>query len=577
MILRMTKESFQCRALVGLGALVLTALATLASAQPLESDAGSDKLEAVETARQTLEQSFAALAYDEGSWSAYQTLCKTCQAARPQARDRAPSLPQDPLGPLNLASLQATIQAQIADYNQALWQQASVSQAALSRYKKRCTACRSEEEITQRSVEIERQEQAWKAQRKECQAAGAPQQYGGIHRWHQDRAAAVSACQSAQSANPQDPWAAYLLWRSQADGAMDAALLHYAVQHAVPPALAAAAWQTLATPPHDLARAQRLADAASAAGDFNGMVIATLIQEQQGGTPARLMERLQPALDQDHPWALQIAAKLEALPPLKIAYLGLAARQGDPKAQAALLRAWEKNLSGSRLRKQAARAHIAAVAEGQSLARSLWLDNGDQRPQRLIKAVQAELIGLKLLSGNPDGVWGKNTEGAVRRVNSAMIESWGLTATTGSDAIAQNADDEELDLASAETAAGAIEPDARYEDDNKAYESGDDEGAGFEGAERVEEANSDDSPTTSNDLAATSAQAQATQKPAPLLANVSKAAALAKPETHEAHSPSFAPARAPLPKRKGELALIDPEAEEAAAPRKRGTVFKRKK
>ncbi len=559
---------------------IMVSLLTLANAQPLESDADSDQLEAIEAGRQALEARFAALAFDDGSWSAYLDLCQTCGAERPRARDLAPALPQDPLGPLNLEPLQTKIQAQFVEYDDALWQQAGVSQAALGRYQQRCTACRSDDEIAQRRAEIQQRQEAWQNSRADCQAAAAPRQYGGQHRWHQDRAAAEGACQTAQAAAPQDPWASYLLWRSQSDEAKDAALLQYAVGHAVPPALAAAAWQTLASPPHDLARAQRLADAASAAGDLNGMVIATLIMDQQGGSPSALLERLQPALNQDHPWALQIAAKLEALPALKIAYLGLAAQQGDPQAQAALLRTWETNLSGSRLRQQAARAHIAAVVQGQPLAKSLWLENGNQRPRRLIKAVQAELIGLGLLSGSPDGIWGHNSEGALKGVTRAMVQDWILVADASkvSEATADNAADSKDDgdqLADAQSA-----DDQHYEgvgDEGPKYEGPEYEGGGHEEPEQEGEDLAVASPAdTEEQLADARTAAAESGKPIPTMLS-----GTATPEPQEASAAeadhSHAPSSAPLPKPKGELALVDPEEPEQDAPKKRGTVFKRKK
>lgn len=533
-----------CLGLIGAG------LMASAQAQPLEGDTGSDQMEALETAQHLLEQRFAVLAFDDGSWSAHMALCKGCQEQRPEARYLAPDLPRDPLGPLNLAQVQARIEAQQADYDSRLWKEAAISQAALTRYIQRCTDCKASSEIDRRKTDILKQNQSWRADRAACQAAAAPRQYGGGHRWQQDQAAANLACQAAWAKAPEDPWAAYLLWRSQADDKKDGQLLSYAVEHAVPPALAAAAWQALARPPHDLARARRLAETASETGDFNAMVVAALIEQQQGVGGDALLARLQPALEKDHPWALQIAAKLEALPALKIAYLGLAAQQGDPRAQSALLRAWEANLSGHRLRQQAARAHIAAVVQDQPRAKTMWFENGDKRPQRLVKAVQAELIGLGLLSGSPDGVWGKNSAGALRKVTAPMVRDWIQVADTSGD----DSDDPADDLAS--TPDPATDQSDQLASSQQAPQSPDGEGDGEE------------------------KQAPLSKKPAPDLLASTKSAAdeTSQTSTEEtaAEAASYAPSTAPLPKPKGDLALVDPEAKEEQTSKKRGTVFKRK-
>lgn len=507
-------------------ALILTGLLQTAPlrAQPLASDdAAADQLDAVQHAQRALEQSFARLAFDAASWQAHLQLCNDCQAERPDPKEQAPALPQDPLGALELSALEAELAAQKALYDQALLRDAAVSAAGLARYEQRCLDCAEPGALAGLKERMRAQSSAWADQRADCQAASAPRQYGGSHSWHLDHARALTLCQEAYQSAPNDPWAAFLLWRSQTLAQQDPQLLSYAAQHAVPPALAALAWQRLAQ--HLPAR--RLAEAAWQAGDLNGLVVLTLLERRDGASPQTLTQMLAPAIDADHPWALRLAAVLESSPALKVAYLELAIQQGDRQAQSEQLRAWEANLGSAGNRKLAARAHILAVAQGLTVAEQLWYEDGDQRPTRLVKALQEELIALGHLSGTPDGVWGKNSEAGLRSVSLAEVAAWQPEPVGIEQAKAASVDEDQDPVPSTDSAAaaqGSFDEAATSEANTKA-----------EGLELVQDQTAADDDTEESVVTALVA---------------------------------------PLPKPKGNLAIVEPEA--PATPKKRGTVFKSK-
>lgn len=504
-----------------------------ALAQPLASDeAAADQLDAVERAQHMLDQRFAALAFDDASWQSFQQLCSDCESPRPDPKQHAPALPQDPLGPLDLQILKAQIADQEAAYDAALWQDASISSAGLERYQQRCIDCVLPEDFSARAKAMQEQQADWAQDRANCQSVAAPKQYGGQHRWHQDRSKALTLCQEAYDRAPNDPWRAFLLWRSQAVDAKEPDLLAYAVRHAVAPALAAAAWQHL----ENHLPARKLAEKASRMGDLNGLVILALLDKRDGRAAALLTEDLAPALEADHPWALRLAAELESSSALKVAYLQLAINQGDRRAQAEQLRAWESNLGSATNRERAARAHILAVAEGSATAKTMWYDNGDQRPNRLVKAVQGELIALGHLSGAPDGIWGKNSEAALRQVDLAEIAAWRPKSVDSEpeqpvQSAATSSEPGPEEPGSAEP--GSAEPEQEATAASEAQDSSPDNGLNSDpdGVSEAQAAQGEDAPT---------------------------ATALV----------------APLPKPKGKLATA--AVEEKAKPKKRGTFFFRK-
>ncbi len=503
--------------LVGLALLTATAFA-----QPLASDdTAADQLDAYEQAQSDLTRRFAALAFDQASWQAFQALCPNCLETRPDPKASAAPLPQDPLGPLDVAALKSSIAEQKRRYDSELWQAASISPAGLERYKSRCLICRSQDALQSRAQDMQQKTATWQQQRSACQSAAAPRQYGGQHSWYLDSEQAQSLCLAAFAAAPGDPWAAYLLWRSQSPDEKKAGLLSYAVDHAVPPALAAAAWQRLAKHLPARSLAQRAADA----GDLNGLVILALLERRDGASLRVINDLLAPALEADHPWALRLAAALEPSAPLKVAYLQLAIQQGDQQAQSQQLKAWEANLGSSRNRKLAARAHILAVAQGLPSAQQLWLENGDQRPTRLVKAVQSELIALGHLSGEPDGVWGKNSEAGLTRVSLAEVAAWQpKPADPKATSTSQSAD---LDV----------------QDQDNEQAAAEQEGAIDGGLGLGDEGEPDEPGATEQDANAALEQAAID---------------------------------APLPKAKGRLAIVEPKEEKKPKPKKRGTVFLRK-
>ena len=271
----------------------------------------------------------------------------------------------------------------------------------------------------------------------ECRDQAAPQQYGGPAFADLQPDRALAACEKAWQLVPDQLSiiSAYIGRVLEAQGEVKAAYWLYkrAVADDLPIGYGLLAYRLMRQGDDD-AKAALLAETGHALGDWNGSnVLATLYAQDRvpGKGPADALAMIEYVAEQGSPFAQYLTAWLYEThgqaPAKALGWYEKAVENGEQAAAAFLADLLERGVAAIGAKgDEAATAAIApnyaraaelywqALKRGDAWAAQQFTERGTERPAPVLLSIQQELAKAGFSVGEPDGVFGRRTEGAIK-------------------------------------------------------------------------------------------------------------------------------------------------------------------
>ncbi len=270
-----------------------------------------------------------------------------------------------------------------------------------------------------------------------CLQQAAPQQYGGPAFADLQPDLALAACELAWQVVPSKLGAisAYIGRIMEAQGETKAAYWLYrrAVADDLPVGYGLLAYRLMRQGDDD-AKAALLAETGHALGDWNASnVLATLYAQNRvpGKGPSEALALIEYVAEQGSPFAQYLTAWLyethEQAPDKALAWYEKAVANGEQAAAAFLadllergVAAREEGDAGQAVAAiepnfpRAAALYWQALQRGDAWAAQQFIERGKERPGAIMLEIQKQLAAEGFAVGEPDGVFGRRTEQALR-------------------------------------------------------------------------------------------------------------------------------------------------------------------